>query len=166
MFKKFILFALLALPAGAFAQEVKIAHVNTQEIFNNMPETSAMETTVANLNQGYTDELKRMEDEYNKKYAEFVEQADSLAESIKVRRMQEVQDLQQRIQTFYQQARQDVQKKQQELLAPIQKKISDAVKAVGDENNFSYIFETGAFLYASPKSTDATQLVKTKLGLK
>jgi outer membrane protein len=166
MFKKFLLFALLALPAGAFAQEIKIAHVDTQDIFNNMPETSAMETAIANLNKGYTDELKRMEDEYSKKYAEFVEQADSLSESIKVRRMQEVQDLQQRIRTFYDQARQDVQKKQQELLAPIQKKISDAVKAVGDENNFTYILENGAFLYTSPKSTNATQLVKTKLGLK
>lgn len=107
-----------------------------------------------------------MEDEYNKKYAEFIEQSDSLTESIKLRRMQEVQDLQKRIETFYQQARQDVQKKQQELLVPIQKKISDAVNAVGDENNFTYIFENGAFLYTSPKSTDATQLVKTKLGLK
>jgi outer membrane protein len=166
MFKKFILLALLALPAGAFAQEIKIAHVNTQEIFNNMPETSAMETAIADLNQSYTKELKQMEDEYNKKYAEFIEQSDSLTESIKLRRMQEVQDLQKRIETFYQQARQDVQKKQQELLVPIQKKISDAVNAVGDENNFTYIFENGAFLYTSPKSTDATQLVKTKLGLK
>jgi outer membrane protein len=166
MFRKLVLVALLAIPAGVFAQEIRIAHVNTQEIFNNMPETSAMETAVANLNQGYTDELKRMEDEYNKKYAEFVEQSDSLQENIKVMRMQEVQNIQQRIQTFYQQARQEVQKKQQELLAPIQKKISDAIKLVGDENNFTYIIEDGAFLYMSPKSIDATQLVKTKLGLK
>ncbi|MDR1121786.1 MAG: OmpH family outer membrane protein [Dysgonamonadaceae bacterium] len=166
MFKKLLLFALLALPVGVFAQEIKIAYVNTQEIFNNMPETSAMEIAIANLNQTYTNELKAMEDEYKKKYSEFIEQADSLPESIKVRRMQEVQDLQQKTETFYQHARQEVQKKQQELLAPIQKKITDAIKLIGEENDFTYVLEEGAFLYVSAKSINATQLVKTKLGLK
>jgi outer membrane protein len=166
MFRKLLLLAVLALPVGVFAQEIKIAYVNTQEIFNNMPETSTMETAIANLNQTYTNELKSMEDEYNKKYSEFIEQSDSMPESIKVRRMQEVQDIQQKTQTFYQHARQEVQKKQQELLAPIQKKITDAIKLVGEENDFTYILEEGAFLYASAKSVNATQLVKAKLGIK
>lgn len=166
MFKRVLVIALLTVSVSAFAQEVKIAHVNTQEIFNAMPEVSAMESEIANLNKEFTDELKRLEEEYEKKYSEFMQRADSLPESIKIRRMQEVQDSQQRIETFYQQARQDVQKKQQELLAPIQKKIADAIKVVGEEQNYTYVLEDGTFLYISPNAINATSLVRTKLGLK
>lgn len=158
--------ALLAFSVSTFAQEAKIAHVNTQEIFNAMPEVSAMESELANLQKGITDELKRLEDEYNKKYTEFMQQADSLPESIKVRRMQEVQELQQRIETFYQQSRQDVAKKQQDLQAPIEKKIADAIQVVGEEQNYTYILQDGVFLFISPSSINATPLVRTKLGLK
>ncbi len=166
MLKKLVVFALFLIPVGAFAQEVKIAHVNTQEIFNAMPEVSAMESQIASLNKSFTDELKTSENEYNVKYTKFMQEIDSLNESIKVRRMQELEDMKQRIETFYQQARQDVQKEQEKLLAPIQKKIKDAITAVGDEQGYAYIMENGVFLYMSSKSIDATPLVKTKLGLK
>ncbi len=165
MLKRLILCALIALPLGVFAQELKIAHVNTQDVFNAMPETSTVESEMAKQNQFYTDELKRMQDEYQRKYTEF-QQSDSLPESIKIRRMQEIEDIQQKIEAYYQESRQQLQKKQSDLLAPIQKKIMDAIKAVADENNYTYVMENGAFLYTSPKSIDATSLVKTKLGIK
>ncbi len=166
MLKKTLLFVLLALPLGVFAQD-KIAYVNTQEVFNAMPEVSKMESTLATENQRYTDELKKMEDEYNKKYAEFVNASDSLPENIKIRRMQELQDLQQRTETFYQQARQNIAKLQQELQAPIEKKIADAIKAVGDEQGYTYVVQSMVFIYISPsKGINATPMVKTKLGLK
>lgn len=166
MLKKLVVVALLAFSVSTFAQEVKIAHVNTQEVFNAMPEVSAMESEIAELSKGFKDELKRLEDEYTKKYTEFVQKADSLPESIKIRRMQEVQDIQQRVETFYQQAQQDVQKKQQELQAPIEQKIAEAIKAVGDEQGYTYVLQNGVFLYISPRAIDATPLVKAKLGLK
>ena len=166
MLKKVLLLAFLCVSLGMTAQELKIAHVNTSEIFNAMPETSAAETELANLNQSLRTELERMQEEYNKKYTEFIQQQDSLSESIKVRRMQEVQDIQNRIETFYQQAEQDVSKKRNELNAPIVQKIQTAIKSVGEEHGYTYMMEMGAFLYASPKAIDATPLVKTKLGLK
>ncbi len=166
MLKKIVLCVFLCLPLGMMAQELKIAHVNSMEIFNAMPETAAAETELANLNQSLRKELQTMETDYNKKYTEFMQQQDSLTQSIKVRRMQEVQDLKDRIETFYQQAEQEVTKKRNELNAPIIQKIQTAIKAVGEEHGFTYMMESGAFLFVSPKATDATPLVRTKLGLK
>ncbi len=166
MLKRIVLFAFLCLPLGMIAQEVKIAHVNSMEIFNAMPETAAAETELANLNQSLRGELQRMEEEYNKKYTEFMQQQDSLTQSIKIRRMQEVEDIKNRIETFYQQAEQDVAKKRNDLNAPIVQKIQTAIKAIGEEHGYTYMMEMGAFLYVSPKAVDATPLVKTKLGLK
>lgn len=163
--KKLIALAvIMLLPLGAFAQE-KIAYVNTQEILMAMPEVNEMNKKLETLNEEYTTELKRMEEEYTKKYEAFVAQQDSLTENIKLRRMQELEDIQQRIQNTYQMAQQDLPKKQEELYMPIQQKMMDAIRAVGNEKGYTYILNPQALLFTSDAAVNATPFVKTKLGL-
>jgi outer membrane protein len=157
--KKLIVLLLMILPLGAIAQEVKIAFVKTQEVFMAMPEVSGMEKQMADLNEKYRVELKQMQDEYQKKYSDFVAQQDSLTENIKLRRMQE------RMDNFVQVAQQDVQKKQQELLQPIQQKLHEAIQKVGEEKGYTYIIDPAALLYTGTNAVDATPFVRTKLGL-
>ena len=166
MLKKIVLLAFLCLPLGMTAQEVKIAHVNTREIYNAMPETAAAETELADLSQSHRTILQSMEEEYNKEYTEFMQQQDSLEQSVKVRKIQEVEELRNRMETYYQQAEQELAKKSNDLQAPIVQKIQTAIKTVGEEQGCTFIMETGVFLYISPKAIDATPLVKAKLGLK
>ena len=161
--KKLIVLLLMILPLGAIAQEVKIAFVKTQEVFMAMPEVSGMEKQMADLNEKYRVELKQMQDEYQKK--DFVAQQDSLTENIKLRRMQEIQDIQERMDNFVQVAQQDVQKKQQELLQPIQQKLHEAIQKVGEEKGYTYIIDPAALLYTGTNAVDATPFVRTKLGL-
>ena len=163
--KKLIVLLLMILPLGAIAQEVKIAFVKTQEVFMAMPEVSGMEKQMADLNENYRVELKQMQDEYQKKYSDFVAQQDSLTENIKLRRMQEIQDIQERMDNFVQVAQQDVQKKQQELLQPIQQKLHEAIQKVGEEKGYTYIIDPAALLYTGTNAVDATPFVRTKLGL-
>ena len=166
--KKLIALLLMLLPfAGAVnAQEVKIAFVNTQEVFMALPEVADMQKKLEDLNAKYKKELETMQGEYQKKYSDFIAQQDSLTENIKVRRMQEVQDMQQRMGNFVQVAQQDVAKQQQDLLTPIQQKIQDAIKAVGAEKGYTYIIDPQVLLYQGSNAIDATQFVKAKLGLK
>ena len=159
--KKLIVLLLMILPLGAIAQEVKIAFVKTQEVFMAMPEVSGMEKQMADLNEKYRVELKQMQDEYQKKYSDFVAQQDSLTENIKLRRMQEIQDIQERMDNFVQVA----QKKQQELLQPIQQKLHEAIQKVGEEKGYTYIIDPAALLYTGTNAVDATPFVRTKLGL-
>ena len=141
--KKLIVLLLMLLPfAGAMnAQEAKIAFVNAGEIFTMMPEFKDMQKKMDDLNAKYKTELETMNSEFQKKYSDFIAQQDSLTENIKVRRMQEVQDMQQRIDNFVQVAQQDVAKQQQDLMAPIQQKLQDAIKAVGAEQGYTYIID-------------------------
>ena len=166
--KKLIALLLMLLPfAGAVnAQEVKIAFVNTQEVFMALPEVADMQKKLEDLNAKYKKELETMQGEYQKKYSDFIAQQDSLTENIKVRRMQEVQDMQQRMDNFVQVAQQDVAKQQQDLLTPIQQKIQDAIKAVGAEKGYTYIIDPQVLLYQGSNAIDATQFVEAKLGLK
>lgn len=114
---------------------------------------------MADLNEKYRVELKQMQDEYQKKYSDFVAQQDSLTENIKLRRMQEIQDIQERMDNFVQVAQQDVQKKQQELLQPIQQKLHEAIQKVGEEKGYTYIIDPAALLYTGTNAVDATPFV-------
>ena len=163
--KKLIIFLLMMLPLGVFAQESKIAIVNTQEVIQAMTEFATMQKQMADMEAKYKNEMQVMQDEYNKKYSDFVAQQDSLTENIKMRRMQELQDMEQRTQNFIQISQQDFQKKQGELFTPIQDKLKNAIKAVGDEKGYTYILDPQIVLYQGNTAVDATQFVKAKLGI-
>jgi hypothetical protein len=163
--KKLIIFLLMMLPLGVFAQESKIAIVNTQEVIQAMPEFATMQKQMADMEAKYKNEMQVMQDEYYKKYSDFVAQQDSLTENIKMRRMQELQDMEQRTQNFIQISQQDFQKKQGELFTPIQDKLKNAIKAVGDEKGYTYILDPQIVLYQGNTAVDATQFVKAKLGI-
>ena len=163
--KKLIIFLLMMLPLGVFAQESKIAIVNTQEVIQAMLEFATMQKQMADMEAKYKNEMQVMQDEYNKKYSDFVAQQDSLTENIKMRRMRELQGMEQRTQNFIQISQQDFQKKQGELFTPIQDKLKNAIKAVGDEKGYTYILDPQIVLYQGNTAVDATQFVKAKLGI-
>jgi outer membrane protein len=91
-----------------------------------------------------------------------------MPESIKSTRQSEISDLEKRITTLQKTANDDLQKKQQELFAPVIEKVRKAIDEVGAENDLLYIFDlsTQGIIYESPKSNDITSLVKAKLNLK
>jgi len=98
--KKFIVFIMLLLPLGMVAQEVKIAVVKTNEIFNIMPEVADMESKMAAHKQQYQQTQKVMQDEYTRKYADLTAQGDTLNENIRNMRLQEIQDIATRLENF------------------------------------------------------------------
>ena len=163
--KKLVIFLLMMFPLGLFAQESKIAIVNTAEVMQAMPEFADMQKQMQEMEANYQKELKVMSDEYNKKYADFIAQQDSLTENIRLRRMQELEDINQRSQNFIQVSQQDFNKKQGELLTPIQEKLRNAISAVGKENGYLYILDPQIVLYKSDAAIDATAQVKAKLGI-
>jgi outer membrane protein len=164
MFKKIILAALLMLPLGAFAQE-KIGYFNSQEIIVIMPEFKKMQDSIQTTQTAIKAELATMQEEYNKKYQAFMKEGETLIESIRIRRMQEIQDLEQRASTYAEQSQQQLQQLQQSLLDPIQQKVRAAIQEVGKENGFTYILDAAGLLYVATTATDATPLVQKKLKL-
>ncbi|MDR0371372.1 MAG: OmpH family outer membrane protein [Prevotellaceae bacterium] len=169
MLKKLLLVALFAIPCIAVtAQTPKFGHVNSQEILMAMPEIATIEKEVGELGTIYENELLKLREEYNAKITEYQEKQATMHESIKQVRQGEIAEMEQRIMTFNQQASQDLQKKQQELLVPVIEKIKKAIDEIGNENAFSYIFDLSSqsVLYSGKDVQDITELVKTKLGIK
>ncbi len=166
---KKVLFALLMLimPAVAFAQSgQKIAIVDMQSIFIDMPETKAMQKELEALQKKYEDSIESMKQELQKKYEEYVANQETMIETIKVRKQQEIEDIQKRIQDLIAVGQEDIQKKNQQLIAPIQQKLKDAISKVGTENGYAYVLDAQMMHFVGPTGIDATPLVRAKLGLK
>ena len=70
-----------------------------------------------------------------------------------------------KVQGYQQQAQEQLQQKQQELIAPVQKKALDAIQVVAKENGYTYVLQKEA-LYAYPLADDLLPLVKKKLRIK
>ena len=68
-----------------------------------------------------------------------------------------------------QNSQQEIGQLQQQLLEPVNRKIMDAIKAVGDENKYTFVYDISSmsspFMYITPTAVDITPQVKTKLGI-
>ena len=161
---------ILMLNATLFAQQTNssVAYVNTTELIEVMPEKVAATEALTKLSDNYKQELKIMQDEYNKKYSDFITYQTSLAENIKLRRMQELTELENKMNQFMELAQTDIEQQEQKLLVPINEKIGEAIKAVGFERQYTVIYDKSnpAILFISPFAVDATPLVKAKLGIR
>ena len=168
MFKKIALVLLFALPLSLMAQDIKLGHVNFQEVLSLMPERTEIQKKISDLQSQWETTLVKMREEYNAKIKEYQEKQATMPESIKQARQSEISDVEQRITTFQQQAYTDLQKKQEEFFAPVVEKVRKTITEVGAEGNYTYVFDFSAqtILYQSPKSNDLTPIVKKKLGLK
>ena len=168
MFKKLIIAVLCCLPMSLMAQTTfKFGTVNSAEIIAAMPERAAAEQQLQDLSKNYEDEFVKVQEEFQNKYKELQALGDTVPETIRMRRLQEVQESQQRIESFRTMAQEDIAKKQEELFIPIQQKLMDAIKAVGEEGKFTYIFDLTypVVLYQGVGNEDITPLVKAKLGI-
>jgi len=170
MTKKLFIAIALFLPLTAFAQDLKFGYFNRTEIFQSMPETVAATKKIEDISKNYESELSRMQEEYQKKGSDFVAAKDTLPEAIKVRRMTEIQDLEQRLQAFYQDSQNEVKKTYQDLMIPINTKLANAVKVVGQDQGFIYIFDisanAGLMYWSVDKCVDVTNQIRAKLNLK
>lgn len=164
MIKKLLLAIAMVLPSMAFAQ--KFGVVNAQPIIEAMPDMVEARTALEAASKKYEDEFKNLQDEFNRKYTEFQGMNDDTPQTIKDRRVSELQELDQKMNQFRATASRDLQHQQEQLMAPIQQKVMTAIQTVGAEGEYTMIFENNAPIYVGKTVEDITPLVKAKLGLK
>lgn len=166
MLKKILIALLVVFPMTALAQ--KFGVVDYEEVAKTMPEFTQMQTQIAEASKKYEEENGKLTEEINKKLAELqqMDQDPNTLQSIKERRIQELNELDAKRQQFINSAHEDLQRMQAQLMAPIEQKFMDAIKAVGAEGGYTFIFPKGVSLYDGAGVEDVTNAVKAKLGTK
>ncbi len=162
-----LLAIILSAGSSTFAQTLKFGHIDSNKLLSIMPEREVAQKQLQAAAAEYDVQNKAMSEEYKTLVNAYLEKRETLSEAVRTIKETEIQELQNRMQTFDGYAQQEIQKKQNELMKPIFDKASNAIKAVGAENGFIYVFDisTGVILFNSNNSVDIMPLVKTKLGI-
>lgn len=165
MFKKLLIAVAFIMPAlGMSAQ--KFGTVNIQEVMEALPAYAEMRTKIEASSKTYEEEFGKLQQEMEKKYTEFQQMDEKTPDTIKERRMQELQELDQKIQQFRATAQQDLQRQQMQLMQPIQESVMKAIQTVGASGNYTFIFDSEQSYYAGPSVENVTAQVKSTLGIK
>ena len=164
--KKITLVTLISLFTLNLIGQNKFGYIDSQELLILMPERKSAENELQNFAKTLESQLELMSAEYQESVQQYQTNEASYSDLVKQDKIAEITGLEQRIQSFQQNAQQSLQKKEQELLEPILEKARKAIDDVAKEGGYTYIFDKsqGTLLYAK-ESEDILKLVKNKLKL-
>ena len=162
--RKLILMLMVFAPLATFAQQ-KFGHLNVQDVVQSLPEFIKAQGEVESQAKIYDSELKQMSDELQRKADEYQKAAPTMPDTKKKDTETELNNLYQKFQQAQQDDAQALQKLREEKLAPIQTKLQNAIKNVGDRGKYVYIMDVGAGIpyISTTLSTDVTAEVKAEL---
>lgn len=168
--KRMLFTAIVAVFASALslqAQNYKFGHINSDEVMQQMPEYDSIISQLEAYRVELVNTLELMSVELNNKAEEYNNNYNNYTDVVRQVKEQELNDMNTRIQEFQNTASVNLQNKQNELSQPLYAKYEAAVKAVGEKNNFIYIFESTTLRYFNASnSVDVAPLVRTELGIK
>jgi outer membrane protein len=153
----------------AMAQNMKFGHINSDELIQALPEFDSASVQLENFRKELINALELMTVELNNKSDAYQKESKNYTDVVKQTKEQEMVDMNRRIQEFQNNAQGQLQEKQAALFQPIYAKVDKAIKDVGKENGFLYVFDVakGSLLYFDEtKSTNIMSLAKAKLGVK
>jgi outer membrane protein len=151
------------------AQNFKFGHINRNELIQAMPEFDSARVKLEKLSTELQNTAELLQVELNNKYETYLKESKNLTDLVKQTKEQEIQDAQKRLSDFQTNAQTQLQEKQVELFNPVTEKADKAIKEVGKENGFIYVFDLSQNVIAyfdEAKSTNIMALAKAKLGLK
>lgn len=146
--------------------QTKVAHINTQDLVEAMPEMKAAQSQLEKLQKTYDTQLKDMYKELETKAKQYDSEASTKTDEENAKRVQEVQGMQGNIQAFNQQAMQDLDKKRVDILQPILDKARQAIQKVARAQGIQYVLDSttgGGLLLAD--GNDLMADVKKELGI-
>jgi outer membrane protein len=155
--------------SSGMAQTYKFGHINSDELIQALPENDSATAKLEKYRQELVNYLELMQVELNNKSEAYNKESKNLTDLVRQTKEQELVDLDRKIREYQVSAQQNLQDKQIELFQPIYTKVDKAIKDVGKENGFLYVFDVakGSLLYFDEtKSINVLPLTKTKLGIK
>ena len=165
--KNIVVALVLAVACLGTSQAQKFGYVNTTLLLQEMPEVQAVGTELETFQNQLMADGQAQVDAFEKSYVDYMTKVNN-GELSKLQMAEIEQQLgkeQQAIQALEQQVQTKIMQKREELMGPILSKVDVAIKEVGKEGGYTFIFDSslqGALLYA-PDGDDLINLVQQKL---
>lgn len=160
--------ALLVLAAAkGNTTKSKIGYINTNQLWQVMPEKAKADTILVQMKNEFIGYLQQKQQQFENGLAIYKRDSSAMNQLIKKEKVEGLLKEQEAINKFPEQAEVELNKKKEELYAPIRQKMQKAIDEVAAENSYDYITDVsfGHIIYAKNTEDNILQLVKKKLGL-
>lgn len=150
------------------AQAQKFGYINAQELIKAMPEVKEANANIETLTKQLEKKSVDMKKAFQSKYQDL--QVKQQKGEISPKQLETeaavLEEEQKKIEEYDKTSYQKIEEKNNQLLTPIINKVNEAIKAVAEENGYTYVFDysVGMILYAD-ETSDITDKVKVKLGI-
>ncbi len=152
-----LLFLFIPLFLGA-AQSLKIGYVDSQKIFEGLPEAQEAKKKLDETAKGWQDELEKMGKDLQAQYEDYQAKQATMTDAAKKQKEQDLMKLQNQIsdyrQTKFGQGG-DLAKEQKKVLEPIQGKVLKVITEIAREEKLNFMFDklqdVSVLLYAEEK---------------
>jgi len=164
--KKFftvVLFAAGLFVAGSARSQMKAGYISVDVVVSLMPETARIDSSLQKYqDDSLTPRYAQIVSLYQYKDSVYRDSLHPAPAAVKKQIEEELPSLAYQIQNWQSIVQQATEAKQNQLLAPIYKKVYDAIKAVAKEKGYTHVFNKEAFLVA-PDGDDMLAAVAAKL---
>ena len=161
--KLLLALAFVMVSTGAFAQ--KFARIDYQRVIETMPEMDSVDLKYQKAAQDYQDLLENIQVELNNKRYDYEKNNATMSEAVKQLKQKEMQDLNTRLQEFYQSAQQELMKVEAELMQPLYARAKEAITKMCKENGYVVVFQNDQVVYLDEESVkDITEDIRKALG--
>lgn len=168
--KRFLLSIFVMMALTVSAQEVvsgfRFGYLSYEAALQAMPEYAIAQKKMADLRQQFQAETLRVEDEFNRKYEEFLEGQREFPKTILQKRQTELQELMERNIKFKENSQEELSKTEKSLMAPLKIRLIEQIGKIGRDRGYAFIVDTDnqALPFINPAmGDDITQLVQNAL---
>ena len=120
----------------------RFGFLSYEAALKSMPDYAVVQQKLADLRQQYQDETLRAEDEFNRKYEEFLEGQREFPKTILQKRQTELQELLDKNIQFKENSRKELEKAEQDLMAPLKIRLIETLGNIGRQNGYAFIIDT------------------------
>ena len=160
--KTLLIAAMVVLGANTMNAQAKVAHVNVAEIMTKMPAMLDAQKQLEKLSTTYDAEYKKMVTEYQDLLKKYDAEAKTVTDAVNETRGKEVQDMQQRIVAYRDNAQKELQQKESDITKPLYEKVRTSIQKIGKAKGMQYILDAASLLLAD--GPDLAADVKKDLG--
>lgn len=153
--------------ASAAEHTALFGYISYSKVLESMPDMAIVEKTVGDLRQQFDTEMQRAEQEFNRKYEDFLEGQRQFAPSIYKKRQAELTDMMQKNIAFKSEARQQLADAREKAMTPLRQKLAEAIAKVAKEHALAFVLNTDGEALPYVDTTigeDITEAVQKLLG--
>ena len=169
--KRFLVLLVAFVSLHAFAQDdatpsVKFGYLSYQAAIQSMADYNLVQQRLTDLKNQYQAEAKRVEDEFNRKYEEFLDGQRDFPKSILQKRQSELQELMEKNINFKNSSRQQLAEAETEAFSPLYAKLNAVLAAIRQDRGYAFILDTDvkALPFINPDmGEDINDIVKDAL---